>query len=179
MIGDGQHEAEDKGFGLIFIVLEVADQLVEFSFLIFSDYQIFVLELPSVGVQFELFVISENFKVLEVLQAEFVVATFEVSEEDVLVSPGPVLSQFVVGLDFEQELLHSSLELPERGATQYVVAGGASLEQVQEAESVEGGVVAAEVRGVLLMAFALIYVEMFIVLMRDEIGYGFFRYKHV
>lgn len=82
--------------------------------------------------------------------------------------------------DSEQEVLHSFFESPEGGANEDVVGGLLSFDEIEKAESVEGGVIPAEIGSMLLMASTLVHVVSRIVSVRDEIfdcsmGYLFGR----
>ena len=64
--------------------------------------------------------------------------------------------------EIQQELLHLHLEPPERGTALDVILAAAPVQHLQETESVEDGMVTAEIGGVLLVAFALVDLVIFI-----------------
>jgi hypothetical protein len=119
--------------------------------------------------------VPEYLEFLEVLQAKFVIGPLEVAINDVLRAPRPIISQLVILLNSQEEFLHTPLEVPERGAAQDVVVGTATAHEVKKAESVEGGVVAAQVASVLFVALPLMDVVILKVTMRDKISNGLRR----
>ncbi len=114
--------------------------------------------------------VPEYLELLEVLKAEFVVSSLEVPIEDIFVPPRPFILQLIVPLDLEEEVLHLAFETPKGGAAEDVVVRVLSPEEVEEAEGVVGGVVAAEVASVLLVALGQVQVVVGTVLVLDELA---------
>jgi hypothetical protein len=80
-----------------------------------------VLELPGEGEELEVLMIPEDCEIREVIEAQFVIGSFEIAVEDVLLPPRPFVLQLVVALDFKKKSLYFAFKTPEACATEYIV----------------------------------------------------------
>jgi hypothetical protein len=148
---------------------KLCDQTIEFLPLLLGQQQVLVLELPGEGEEFKPIVVTEDGEVRCMLQTQSVIRPLEISVENVLVTPWPLLGKFVLLLHCEEEALDAPFELPEGGTALHVVISGVALQQGEEAESVEGCVVSTEVSSPLLINAGM----MDLVIRKVCIGYEF------
>lgn len=141
---DGQHQREDQRF-LTIVVLILQEFVVKLHFAFYGSDHILVLELPSMSEEEETLMFAEDGKLLKLLHADLVVGSLEIPVEDVLLPPGPLIRFPVLFLDLQQELLDFHFESPEGSSTLDVVFALSAIEHLQETESVEYGMIAAEV----------------------------------
>lgn len=133
-----------------------------------------VLELPREGEEFEPIVIPKNSEIWCMFEANSVVCPLEIAMEDIMFSPRPFLSQFMLFLHSKQEAFDTALEPPERSSTLHVI-GSIALKEGEEAEGVEGSMVPAEVSCSLLVDADVMDIVIREVGVRNEFSEGLRR----
>ena len=78
MVSDRQHEVDHQRLKAI-VVLKIFYQFVELSFFLIVYEKVLILKLPGERVEFKLFMLPEDFKLLESLQTEFIVGSFKIT----------------------------------------------------------------------------------------------------
>jgi hypothetical protein len=168
MACDAQHYSKDKGLFAL-VLLEGLYFCIELVFGLFRKQQVFVLEFPrKVHVSERLVIFSENIKVVEHFNAYFIVSPFKVTPQNVLLFPRPLVLKLIGLLDFKEELFDFLFEFPERRCTVNDILTFEIEVHVKTTQGIEGGVVAAEIWGVLFVALSLEDVEVGVKMMGDE-----------
>lgn len=117
-------------------------------------------------------ILSENIKVIEHFDAYLIVCPFEITPQNIILSPGPLILKSIGMLDFHKKLFHFLLELPEGGSTVYDILALEIEVHMETAEGVKCGMIATKIGRVLLIALALVDVVVGIEVMGDELLEG-------